>query len=57
MPVKHIPDKTWNKVQDEYVKAVGITKGEVKMVEVLNLLILKGITTIRKEDYEKLKKE
>lgn len=51
MPTKHIPDKTWRKVESEMVKAVVKTQKPFKDTEMLNLLILKGIESIEERDY------
>lgn len=51
MPSKHIQDDTWEKVREEFVKAVILTKAGFKETEILNLLIKKGIETIQDEDY------
>ncbi|WP_165090129.1 hypothetical protein [Neisseria yangbaofengii] len=57
MPSKHIQDKVWEEVKDEYVRAVVITKSGFKETEILNLLIKKGIESIKDEDYIKLAME
>ncbi|MFV2028586.1 hypothetical protein [Neisseria sp. S1] len=57
MPSKHIQDKTWEKVKDEFVKAVVTTKAGFKETEILNLLILKGIENVKDEDYIRLAME
>lgn len=57
MPTKHIPDTTWRKVEQEHVKAVVATKKGFKDTEILNLLILKGLSVITEDDYEKAKKK
>jgi len=54
MPTKHIPDKTWKKVQNETVKAVIETKEAIRDTDVLNWLILKGIKVARTEGYKEL---
>lgn len=51
MPSKHIQDKTWEKVKQEFIRAVVTTKSGFKETEILNLLILKGIDNIKDEDY------
>jgi len=56
MPTKHIPDATWRKVEKATVSAVIETKSPIKDTDVLNLLILKGISTIEDRDYQKLAK-
>nr|DAM88520.1 MAG TPA: hypothetical protein [Inoviridae sp.] len=54
MPTKHIQDKTWDRVQEQYVKAVVATKSGFKETEILNLLIDIGIKHVTEEDYMKL---
>ena len=51
MPTKHIQDETWEKVREEFVRAVVLTKAGFKETEILNLLINKGIEKIQDEDY------
>lgn len=50
MPVKHIPDTTWRKVQNKMVELVVETKLPLKDTEILNLLILKGLEDIKAKD-------
>ena len=47
MPSKHIQDETWEKVREEFVRAVVLTKAGFKETEILNLLINKGIEKIQ----------
>lgn len=54
MPSKHIQDKTWDKVKDQFNRAIVTTKTGFKETEILNLLILKGIENIQEEDYIRL---
>lgn len=56
MPTKHIPEKTWRKVEEATVKAVISTRRPIEATEMLNALILKGLETIKTEDYERLLK-
>lgn len=51
MPSKHIQEQTWERVKEQYVRAVVTTKAGFKETEILNLLILKGIDNITDEDY------
>lgn len=51
MPSKHIQDPTWEKVKEQFIRAVVTTKAGFKETEILNLLILKGIEHISDEDY------
>lgn len=53
MPVKHINDATWRKVEIETVKAVVATQASIKDTEVLNLLIIKGLEAITEDDYKR----
>jgi len=57
MPTKHVNDVTWRKVEQETVKRVIETKGNLKDTEVLDLLIKKGLETITTEDYEEFLKK
>lgn len=50
MATKHIPDKTWKKVQDLTVKLVIEKREAIKDTEVLNALILKGIRCTKEEN-------
>lgn len=54
MPSKHIQDKTWERVKEQFVRAVVTTKAGFKETEILNFLIEKGIENIKDEDYIKL---
>lgn len=56
MPSKHVNDATWRKVEQETVKRVIETKGNLKDTQVLDLLIKKGLSEITTEDYEKFLK-
>lgn len=51
MQNKHIQEQTWERVKEQYVRAVVTTKAGFKETEILNLLILKGIDNITDEDY------
>ena len=51
MPSKHIQDKTWERVKEQFVRAVVTTKAGFKETEILNFLIEKGIENITDEDY------
>ena len=57
MPTRHINDKTWREVEKQTVKIVVATQKSVKEVEVLNLLIKKGLEAITEEDYQELTKK
>jgi len=54
MPVKHIPDDIWRRIERETVKAVIETRETVKEGRVLNWLILRGLKDIEPEDYRDL---
>lgn len=51
MPSKHIQEPTWDKVKQQFIRAIVTTKAGFKETEILNLLILKGIENITDEDY------
>lgn len=53
MPSKHIDEKTWDKVKDQFVRAVILTKTSLKETDILKLLINKGVESIKDEDYIK----
>ena len=57
MATKHIPEGTWRKVEQEAVKAVVTTKTGIKDTDMLNFLILKGLSLINEEDYWDLAKK
>ena len=57
MATKHIPESTWRKVEQEAVKAVVATKTGIKDTELLNYLILKGLSQITEDDYWELAKK
>lgn len=57
MATKHIPDSTWRKVEQEAVKAVVATKTGIKETEMLNYLILKGLSQLSEDDYWELAKK
>lgn len=54
MATKHIPDQTWRKIEKETVRAVIATERSVKETEMLNYLILKGLSVMDAEDYKKI---
>lgn len=54
MPTKHIPDSTWRLVEKATVRAVVETKEPIKDTDILNLLIIKGLSVVEEEDFEKL---
>ncbi len=56
MATKHIPEKTWRKVEEMTVKAVIETRSAIKDTEILNYLILKGIKVAKEEGFQELKK-
>lgn len=56
MPTKHIPETTWRKVEKEAVKAVLATKEPIKDTELLNVLILKGLSMMTEDDYRDIRK-
>ena len=53
MPSKQIDEKTWDKVKDQFVRAVILTKTSLKETDILKLLINKGVESIKDEDYIK----
>ncbi|MFK5856650.1 MAG: hypothetical protein QM503_11000 [Bacteroidota bacterium] len=53
MPTKHIPEKTWIKVEKETVKAIVSTKKIISNTKMLNLLISIGLKHITEDDYKK----
>lgn len=57
MPVKHIPDGIWRKVEKELVKAVIATQRPVKESEIIELLLKKGLENVTDEDFEAMKKK
>lgn len=57
MPVKHIPDAIWRKVEKELVKAVIATQMPVKESEIIEVLLKKGLENITEDDYKKMKEK
>lgn len=57
MPVKHIPDAIWRKVEKELVKAVIATQRPVKESEIIEVLLKKGLESIKEDDYKQMKKK
>lgn len=51
MPSKHIQNSTWDKVEEQYKRAIITTKTSFKETEILNLIINKGLDNISEEDY------
>ena len=47
MPSKQIDEKTWDKVKDQFVRAVILTKTSLKETDILKLLINKGVESIK----------
>lgn len=54
MPAKHIDNATWEKIKDEHVRAVVLTKASLKDTEVMKVLIKVGLEHVTDEDYFKL---
>lgn len=54
MPTKHIDEITWEKIKNEHVKAVILTKASLKDTDILKLLIKKGLETVKDQDYKDL---
>lgn len=52
MPTKHIPDHTWRKVEKATVKAVLATQKPVKDSDMLNYLILKGLSATQADNWQ-----
>ncbi|WP_331346823.1 hypothetical protein [Cellvibrio sp. UBA7661] len=57
MPVKHIPDAIWRKVEKELVKAVVATQMPVKESEMIEVLLRKGLEHITEDDYKAMKEK
>lgn len=57
MPVKHIPDAIWRKVEKELVKAVIATQMPVKESEIIEILLKKGLEHIGESDYKGMKEK
>lgn len=55
MPVKHIPDAIWRRVEKELVKAVIATQKPVKESEMIELILKKGLEHINESDYNEIK--
>ena len=55
MPVKHIPEAIWRKVEKELVKAVIATQMPVKESEIIEVLLRKGLESVTEDDYKKMK--
>ena len=55
MPVKHIPDAIWRKVEKELVKAVIATQRPVKESEIIEVLLRKGLENVTEDDYKTMK--
>lgn len=52
MPVKHIPEAIWRKVEKELVKAVIETKKPVKESQILEVILKVGIKNVTTKDYQ-----
>lgn len=57
MPAKHIDENTWEKIKNEHVRAVVLTKASLKDTEVMKLLIKVGLENVKDEHYIKLAAE
>lgn len=57
MPVKHIPDQIWRRVEKELVKAVVATQRPVKESEMIEYLLKKGLEASKDDSYKDLTKE
>lgn len=57
MPVKHIPDTIWRRVEKELVKAVVSTQRPVKESEMIEFLLKKGLEAAKDGDYKELNKK
>lgn len=51
MPVKHIPEAIWRRVEKELVKAVVAIQAPVKESAMIEMLLKKGIENVTKDDY------
>lgn len=56
MPVKHIPEAIWRKVEKEIVKAVIATQRPIKESEMIEYLLKKGLEATKSDDYRELMK-
>lgn len=54
MPAKHIDEHTWEKIKNEHVRAVILTKASLKDTEIMKLLLKIGLEHVKDEDYIKL---
>jgi hypothetical protein len=57
MPVKHIPEAIWRRVEKELVKAVVATQMPVKESEIIELLLKKGLENIKESDYKTIREK
>jgi hypothetical protein len=57
VPVKHIPDQIWRRVEKELVKAVVATQRPVKESEMIEYLLKKGLEASKDDSYKDLTKE
>lgn len=57
MPVKHIPETIWKKVEKEHVKAIIHTQRHIKESEFIEFVLKRGLASLTSEDFEILKKK
>lgn len=57
MPVKHIPDGVWKRVEKEHVKAIIYTQRHIKESEFVEFLLKRGLLSLKDSDFEELRKK
>lgn len=54
MPVKHIPDGIYSKLEKKQMEAIIHTKRKIKDAEFIEFVLKRGLASLKEEDYEEL---
>jgi len=57
MPVKHIPDGIYAKLETKHMDAIIYTKRKIKDAEFIEFVIKRGIASLNDEAFEELSKK
>lgn len=57
MPVKHIPDGIYAKLEKRHMDAIIFTKRKIKDAEFIEFVIKRGLASLKDEDFEELLKK
>lgn len=57
MPVKHIPDGIYTKLEKRHMDAIIYTKRKIKDAEFIEFVLKRGLSSLKDEDFEILLKK